>query len=109
MGKEVPAGQGMSGPVGVIKVGSDVVSSKDFAAVLGFAAAISVNLAVVNSLPFPALDGGQLVFVLSEALTGKKIDQKKQEAINASFLFFLLLVSFSTTIGDLSLLRGGGK
>jgi membrane-associated protease RseP (regulator of RpoE activity) len=97
-----PAGTSLSGPVGVIKTGSEVVSSKDFSAVLGFAAAISINLAVVNSLPLPALDGGQLVFVAIEALTGKKVDQKKQEGLTAAALFFLLLVSVGTTIGDVS-------
>lgn len=97
-----PAGTSLSGPVGVIKSGSEVVSSKDFSAVLGFAAAISINLAVVNSLPLPALDGGQLVFVAIEALTGQKVDQKKQEGLTAAALIFLLLVSVGTTIGDVS-------
>jgi membrane-associated protease RseP (regulator of RpoE activity) len=39
-------------------------------ALVGFAATLSVNLAVLNSLPFPALDGGQLAFVVIELLTG---------------------------------------
>ena len=105
-GKGAPAGQSMSGPIGVIKTGSDVVSSNDFNAVIAFAAAISINLAVVNSLPLPALDGGQLVFVLAEAVTGKKIDQKAQEALNAVALLFLLVFSFSTVVTDLSVLGG---
>ena len=94
------AGQGISGPVGVIKMGSDVVSTNDFAAIVAFAAAISINLAVVNSIPFPSLDGGQLVFVLSEAVIGRKIDQRVQEEINASALLLLLLVSLGSTFGD---------
>jgi len=61
-----------------------------------------VNLAVVNSLPLPALDGGQLVFVLAEAVSGRKIDQRTEETINAAALFLLLFVSFSTTVGDLT-------
>jgi RIP metalloprotease RseP len=96
--------QSVSGPIGLIKQGSDVVSSaasgRDIAAVVGFAAAISCNLAVVNSLPLPALDGGQLVFVLAEGLTGKKIDQKRQEEINALALFLLLAFSLNTAVGD---------
>ncbi len=102
LGGSAPAGQSLSGPIGVIKTGSSVVSTKDVTAVIGFAAAISVNLAVVNSLPLPALDGGQMLFVLSEALTGRKIDQKKQEAITSSFLLFLLIVSLSTAVGDIT-------
>ena len=69
-----PAGQSLSGPIGVIKTGSDVVATNDVGAVIGFAAAISFNLAVVNALPLPALDVGQLVFVVGELLTGKKVD-----------------------------------
>lgn len=103
-GQGTPAGQSVSGPIGVLKTGADVVSRNDVSAVIGFVAAISINLAVVNSLPLPALDGGQLVFVLSEALTGKKIDQRKQEAINSVALLFLLALSFGTTVGDLGVL-----
>jgi RIP metalloprotease RseP len=101
-GGNMPAGQSLSGPIGVLKTGSDVVATNNISAVIGFAAAISINLAVVNSLPLPALDGGQLVFVIAEALTGKKVDQRKQEEITAAALFFLLIVSAGTTIGDVS-------
>jgi len=102
----LPAGQSMSGPIGVLKMGSDVISSNRLSAVVSFAAALSVNLAVVNALPLPALDGGQLVFVLAEALTGKKIDQRRQEGITGAALFVLLLVSVGTAIQDLtSLIR----
>jgi len=102
MSRTLPAGQSMSGPIGVLKMGSDVISSNQLSAVISFAAALSINLAVVNALPFPSLDGGQLVFVLAEALTGKKIDQRRQEGITAAALFVLLLVSVGTAIQDLS-------
>ncbi len=74
-------------------------------------AAISINLAVVNALPLPALDGGQrMMFVLAEAVTtgGRNVDQQRrvqQESINsapAAMLLFLLVVTFSTAIGDIS-------
>ena len=102
MGKGTPPGQSLSGPIGVLKTGSDVVSTNDVAAVVGFVAAISINLAVVNSLPLPALDGGQLAFVLAEAVSGKKVDQRAQEALNAAALFLLLFVTFSTSVGDIT-------
>ena len=92
----------MSGPIGVVKSGADIVSSADFAAVVAFAASISINLAVVNSLPLPALDGGQLAFVLAEAAAGRRIDQRVQESINASALLFLLFISFGTAVGDVT-------
>jgi len=95
-------GQSLSGPIGVIKAGSDVVSTNNVSAVIGFMAAISINLAVVNALPLPALDGGQMIFVLAEAVTGRKVDQRLQESINSAALLFLLVVTFSTAIGDIS-------
>lgn len=100
------AGSQVSGPIGLIKTGSEVVASKDWTAVLLFAAAISVNLGVINSLPLPALDGGQLLFVLAEAVTGKKVNQRFQEGVTGVAVLFLLLLSASTFVGDLSMVFG---
>ena len=99
-GKGAPAGQGISGPVGLIRTGSQVVSSNDLSTILAFAAAISVNLAVVNSLPLPALDGGQMVFILFEAVSGRKVDQRLQESIVSVAVLLLLLVTVRTTFSD---------
>lgn len=93
-------GQQVSGPIGLLKTGSDVVSTKDWSTVFAFAAAISINLGVVNAFPLPALDGGQLVFVLAEAVTKKKIDQRLQEEIIGITLLLLLFVSASAALGD---------
>ncbi len=79
-----------------------MVATNNISAVIGFMAAISINLAVVNALPLPALDGGQMMFVLAEAVTGRKVDQRVQESINSAALLFLLVVTFSTAIGDIS-------
>lgn len=102
LGKGLPAGTNMSGPLGVIKTGTEVVRGSDFAAIISFAASISINLAVVNSLPLPALDGGQLAFVLAEAAAGRRIDQRVQEGINAGALLILLLISFGAAVGDVA-------
>mmetsp|Transcript_59601 Transcript_59601/g.69640 ORF Transcript_59601/g.69640 Transcript_59601/m.69640 type:complete len:219 (-) Transcript_59601:4-660(-) len=93
-------GQRVSGPIGAIKVGSDVFASNDASAIFAFAAAISINLAVINSLPLPALDGGQMAFVLGEAVYGEKIDQRTQEEINAVAFLILFLASIGSSIGD---------
>ena len=53
----------VGGPISVIKAGSEI-GDFNYAGLFGFAAVLSVNLAILNSLPIPALDGGQLVFVL---------------------------------------------
>lgn len=61
----------LSGPVAIVAMGSELVKS-DAAALFDFTAIISINLAIINILPLPALDGGQLVFLLIEALRGGK-------------------------------------
>jgi RIP metalloprotease RseP len=92
--------QGLSGPIAVIKMGSDVAKTQDFSALASFAAALSVNLAVLNAFPFPALDGGQLAVVLGEAITRKRADQKTIETVTALGFLALLGLSVSTVIGD---------
>jgi len=100
MGQDPPPGQSVSGPIGLIRSGTEVVSTRDVAAIVLFAAALSVNLGVINALPLPALDGGQLVFVLVEAITGRKVDQRLQEGITSVAILFLLGLSVSTAFSD---------
>ncbi|KAL7570172.1 hypothetical protein ACA910_020009 [Epithemia clementina (nom. ined.)] len=99
-------GGGVSGPIGLIRAGSEVVATRDVQTILLFAAAISVNLGVINAFPLPVLDGGQLVFVLAEALTARKIDQRVQERISGFAALFLILLTVSATLGDISGLFG---
>jgi regulator of sigma E protease len=54
-----------------------------------------MNLAIINFLPIPALDGGYIFFLLIEAITGKKVNQDAQEKImKYSFLLLLVLMFF---------------
>ena len=85
------------------------MATQDWTAVFLFAAALSVNLGVINALPLPALDGGQLVFVLAEAITGRKVDQRFQEGITSIAVLFLLLVSISTAFSDVGNILAGGR
>lgn len=101
------AGQSVTGPIGLIKAGTEVVSKQDLTAVLVFAAALSINLGVINALPLPALDGGQLLFVLAEAITGRKVDQKLQEGISSVAVLLLLLVTISTAVSDVGSIVNG--
>jgi regulator of sigma E protease len=79
----------VSGPVGIVGMVGDV-ASLGFTWLLTFSALISLNLAVINLLPFPALDGGRIVFVLIEAITGKPI--KPIVATRANQIGFLALL-----------------
>ena len=69
----------VSGPIAIISVGADVART-DKAGLFSFAAIVNINLAVVNTLPLPALDGGYMVLLLIEALRGgKKLDSEVEQ------------------------------
>lgn len=107
MGQGPPPGQQVSGPIGLIKTGTQIVSTRDVGAVVLFAAALSVNLGVINALPLPGLDGGQLLFVVAEAVTGKKVDQRLQEGITSVAILLLLWLSITTAVSDVGSIING--
>ncbi len=83
------AGQ-LSGPVAIVAIGSELVKA-DMASLFDFTAVISINLAFINLLPLPALDGGQLVFLLIEGLRGgKPVPARWQEGVMQGGLALLL-------------------
>ena len=82
----------VSGPVG-IAVMTQQAASMGFMTVLNFTALISVNLAIINALPFPALDGGRLLFLMVEKIKGSPINQKwEAKANNVGFALLMLLM-----------------
>lgn len=85
----------LSGPVAVLAMGAEVARG-DPAGLFQFAAAVSINLAVVNILPLPALDGGYIVLLGVEAVRGKRLPQEVEVAIQSSG--FLLLTSSALLI-----------
>ena len=91
----------VSGPVGIVDQMVDVATSSETAwdavmNLLYFGAFIAVNLAIMNLLPIPALDGGRVVALLLttgiEAITHKKIDPKYEGYIHAGGMILLLLL-----------------
>jgi len=92
------------GPVGIVKVAFQA-TKLGFANFLQLLSMLSLNLAVFNVLPFPALDGGRLLFLLIEKISGKKMNQKTEMAFNAAgFLVLILLIAFVTVSDVLKLL-----
>ncbi len=86
----------LSGPVG-IAVMTGEVAHMGLVYVLQFMAVISINLAVVNILPFPALDGGRILFLVVEKLRRKAMNAKTEMLANhIGFLALILLVLFIT-------------
>jgi membrane-associated protease RseP (regulator of RpoE activity) len=80
----------LSGPVAIVAMGSELVKS-DAAALFDFTAIISINLAIINILPLPALDGGQLIFLMIEALRGgKPLPEELQNNVMQGGLVILL-------------------
>ena len=83
--------ESVGGPITTIKMTSDVVQT-GFGNVLMLMVLISVNLAVFNLLPVPALDGCQMVFVLIEWIARKPINRKVQAYINGIGLIVLIVL-----------------
>ena len=93
--------QQLSGPVKIVEIGAQL-SQQGGTGILLFAALISINLAVLNSLPLPLLDGGQLVFTLIEGIRGKPVPVKVQMAVTQSSFFLLVGLSVLLIIRDTS-------
>jgi regulator of sigma E protease len=91
----------IGGPIAVVKTGADLAGISNVALV-GFAATLSINLALINSLPFPALDGGQLLFVIIEIVTGKPLNRNIKDTITAFAFSTLLWLSVTSFVGDFS-------
>ncbi|MEP7200602.1 MAG: RIP metalloprotease RseP [Chloroflexota bacterium] len=74
-----------------------------------FTALLSVNLAIINLFPFPALDGGRLVFVILEALRGgKRIAPEKEGLVHIVGMAILLMLMLLITVADVQRLFTGG-
>lgn len=91
----------VTGPVGIVPVVGDAIQV-GFSFVVIITALISINLAIINLLPFPALDGGRLLFLLIEAIKGSPIKQKTAAIVNASGFFILIGLMIWVTIRDIS-------
>lgn len=91
------AGIEIAGPVG-IAVMTGQVAKLGFIYILQFIALLSINLGIINFFPFPALDGGRVLFLIIEKIRGKPMNQRIEAAIhNIGFLvliFVVLLVTF---------------
>jgi regulator of sigma E protease len=105
----------IAGPVGIFQITGVVVGGGVFN-VLQFIGILSVNLAVINILPFPALDGGRFIFVAYEAITHRRPKPTLERWVNTAGMAFLLFLIILVTINDikrmiettdlLSLIRG---
>lgn len=91
----------IAGPVGIVGLVGDA-TNLGFIYLLQFTAFISLNLAIINLLPFPALDGGRLLFLAIEAVRRKSINPKVVGTLNAVGFLLLILLMVVITINDIS-------
>jgi regulator of sigma E protease len=95
----------MSGPVGIVKMGSEIAGD-DFVKLLYFLALISANLAVINFLPMPIVDGGLFVFLLIEKIKGSPISLRVQVATQVVGFMLIIGMFLFVTIQDISKMFG---
>lgn len=90
----------VTGPVGIAGMVGDA-QELGFAYILTFTAFISLNLAVINLVPFPALDGGRILFVLIEAIRRRPLSPRVANTANAIGFVLLLALMAVVTVNDI--------
>jgi len=96
----------IAGPVGIMGlVGEAAQGGTIF--LLAFTAFLSINLGIINLLPFPALDGSKIVFALIESIRKKPIEPEKEGLIHwVGFMFLMLIIIIATYNDILKLIKG---
>ena len=93
------------GPIGIARMTGDAaaraVNSGWWFPILQLTAFISAALGITNLLPFPALDGGRIFFIIVETIRGKRIDPRKEGTIHLVGLAILLMLMFLVTFQDI--------
>ena len=92
----------VSGPIGIVQVVNET-SSMGWLYFVYLVAVISLNLAVFNLLPFPALDGGRIIFVIIRLITGKAITDSIESKVHA--VGMVLLIAFAIFIAGNDIIK----
>ena len=96
-GGGVPAD--IAGPVG-IAVLTKQAAALGLVYILQFTAILSINLGIINGLPFPALDGGRILFILIEKIKGSQVSQKVEQIFHTVGFFLLIALMILVTFRD---------
>ena len=94
----------MHGVVAITKIGGDMIDKSGKASGILLAALISMNLAILNILPIPALDGGHLMFLIIEKIMGKPLNEKVIEVISTVFFSLLIILMIFVVFNDITLI-----
>lgn len=95
----------LNGPVGIVHTGT-ILAERGFIWLLFFFALVNINLAVVNFLPVPITDGGHMLFLLWEQITGRPVSVAVQNAATLAGLVLIVAVFLFVTYNDISRLLG---
>ena len=89
-----------SGPIGIYNI---VGQAKDsgFWSLVSLTALLSINVGFINLLPLPAFDGGRLLFVIIEKISGKKVDPRLENTIHSIGFFLLMALMILITYNDI--------
>ncbi len=90
----------LSGPVGIYGVVGQV-SSQGISALLCLTALLSINVGVINLLPFPAFDGGRILFLIIEKIKGSPVNPKVENTIHSIGFILLILLMIYVTFNDI--------
>ncbi|MCU0796145.1 MAG: RIP metalloprotease RseP [Akkermansiaceae bacterium] len=94
--------QHLSGPVGIGKIQYfSLLMEHPFHRILGFMVLININLALLNLLPFPVLDGGHITIAIMEAIARRPVNVKFLEVLQLGFVFILFSIMLYVTSKDL--------
>jgi len=99
------AGKSIAGPLFIAKI-SGAAAESGIAQLLQFTSFISINLAVINLLPIPMLDGGHVIFLLIEKIKGKSLSNKTLEITQRVGFSLLIFIMFLAVYNDVSRLKG---
>ncbi len=97
---KIPAEE-VHGIVAVAKIGGDVIQNGGLPSGLLLTAIISAWLAILNFLPIPALDGGHMMFLIIEKLTGKPVSEKVIDTLSTIFFVLIIILAFLLIFNDI--------
>lgn len=99
-----PVSGAVSGPIGIYSVVQDMVQTSGAQLarnILNLMALLSLSLGVMNILPFPALDGGRMVFIVYEWITKKQVNKRVENITNLVGFMFLMGLAVLVSINDI--------
>lgn len=100
--------EGVSGPIGIYQLTAEVAKT-GIINTINLIGLLSVNLAVLNILPFPALDGGRLLFIVIESIFGRKVAPRLEKWVHAVGLAILVAMIIMISFRDIQRLINGQK